>query len=210
LKTPLVTIRGFLGFLEESVAKNNPTRIKSDIERIANATDKMHSMINELLELSRIGRIMNPPEDVSFEDIVHEGLRMVEGLILASHVKLEIDTNLPMIQGDRPRLVEVIQNLVDNAIKYMGSQSEPAIHIGGRIENDLQILFVQDNGMGIDPLYHEKIFGLFDKLDPLSDGTGIGLTLVKLIVTVHGGRVWVESEGLGKGSTFCFTLPIKE
>ena len=210
LKTPLVTIRGFLGFLEDSVAKNNVVKIKSDIARIANATDKLHGMINELLELSRVGRVINPSENVPFEDIARAGLHAVDGRIIAKNVKVKIDHALPIIHGDRPRLVEVIQNLVDNAIKYMGTQAVPVIHIGTRYEGDLQIFFVQDNGMGIDPVYHEKIFGLFDKLDPLSEGTGIGLALVKRIITVHGGKIWVESEGLGKGSTFCFTLPIKE
>ena len=167
-------------------------------------------MINELLELSRVGRVINPSENVPFEEITHAGLHAVDGRIIAKNVKVKIDHALPIIHGDRPRLVEVIQNLVDNAIKYMGTQAVPVIHIGTRYEGDLQIFFVQDNGMGIDPVYHEKIFGLFDKLDPLSEGTGIGLALVKRIITVHGGKIWVESEGLGKGSTFCFTLPIKE
>ena len=210
LKTPLVTIRGFLGFLEESVTNNNPARIQSDIRRIAQATDKMHDMINELLELSRIGRVLNSLEDVAFADVVREGLHTVESRIHTHNVTIKIDPDLPILHGDRPRLVEVIQNLVDNAIKYMGTQPEPAIRIGKRIEDNLQILFVQDNGIGIAPAYHERIFGLFDKLDPLSEGTGIGLALVKRIITVHGGRIWVESDGLGTGSTFCFTLPIKE
>ena len=209
LKTPLVTIRGFLGYLEESVIKNNSIRIKSDITRIANAADKMHNMINELLELSRIGRVINPPKDVPFEEIVREGLHTVENRITERKVKIEIDPNLPQVYVDRHRLVEVMQNLLDNAIKYIGQQPEPVIRIGMRNEDTLQIFFVQDNGMGIDPIYQERIFGLFDKLDPLSEGTGIGLALVKRIITVHGGRVWVESEGLGKGSTFCFTLPNK-
>jgi len=210
LKTPLVTIRGFLGFLEESVAKNNTEKIKSDIDRIAKATDKMHNMINELLQLARIGRIMNPPENVLFAEIVQMGLRAVESHIITQNIKIKIDPNLPIVHVDRPRLVEVLQNLIDNAIKYMGSQSAPTIHIGTRNDGNLQIFFIRDNGMGIDPVYHERIFGLFDKLDPLSEGTGIGLALVKRIIMIHGGKIWVESEGLGKGSTFCFTLPIKE
>ncbi|MGA7193864.1 MAG: ATP-binding protein, partial [Anaerolineales bacterium] len=85
----------------------------------------------------------------------------------------------------------------------------PIIEIGQRGEEDGKpIFFVKDNGMGIAPQYHERIFGLFNKLDPQSEGTGIGLALVKRIIEVHGGRIWVESEP-GKGSTFCFTLPQK-
>ncbi|NTU57226.1 MAG: histidine kinase, partial [Anaerolineales bacterium] len=106
---------------------------------------------------------------------------------------------------------EVVQNLVDNACKFMGEQAAPRVEIGARSargtdEQGRPILFVRDNGMGIAPEYHERIFGLFDKLDPASDGTGVGLTLVKRIVEFHGGRIWVEGEA-GNGSTFLFTLP---
>jgi signal transduction histidine kinase len=116
-----------------------------------------------------------------------------------------------MVHGDRIRLIEVIQNLVDNAVKYMGDQPEPHIHIGthGRDGTGYPIFFVKDNGMGIDQGYHQKVFGLFEKLNPQSEGTGIGLALIKRIIEVHGGRIWVESAGLGQGSTFYFTLPEK-
>jgi signal transduction histidine kinase len=103
-----------------------------------------------------------------------------------------------------------MQNLIDNAAKFMGDQPEPTIEIGAREEDNEWIFFVRDNGIGIETKHQQKIFGLFDKLDPRTEGTGVGLALVKRIVEVHGGRVWVESEGKGKGSMFCFTLPIIE
>jgi signal transduction histidine kinase len=89
----------------------------------------------------------------------------------------------------------------------MGDQPNPQIEIGVRNQSGEPIIFVKDNGIGIEPQYQTKIFGLFEKLDPTVEGTGIGLALVKRIVETHGGKVWVESEGLGQGSTFCFTIP---
>jgi PAS domain S-box-containing protein len=206
LKSPLVTINGFLGYLKEDSLSGNSERLKTDIQRIQDAVDKMHLLLRELLELSRIGRIMNPPEKVSFEALVHDALEIVHGRLEAGNITVHIQPDLPAVQGDRQRLMEVLQNLVDNAAKYMGSQSSPRIDIGQDGEEDGKIRFyVKDNGIGISPQYHNRIFGLFDKLDQKTEGTGVGLAIVKRIVEVHGGRIWVESEA-GKGSTFYFTL----
>jgi signal transduction histidine kinase len=111
-----------------------------------------------------------------------------------------------MLCGDRTRLVEVFQNLVDNAIKFMGDQPTPRVEIGVEKAGEEYVFFVRDNGIGIDPRYQPKVFGLFEKYDPATRGTGIGLALVKRIVEVHGGKIWVESAGIGKGTTFRFTL----
>ena len=103
-------------------------------------------------------------------------------------------------------MLEVYQNLIDNAVKFMGEQPEPRVEIGVEQKKSEVVYFVRDNGIGIEPRYHEKIFGLFNRLDHDGEGTGIGLALVKRIVEVHGGRIWVESVGPGQGSTFYFTL----
>ena len=209
LKAPLITIRGFLGFVEKDALAGNLERLRNDINRIVEVTDKMQRLLTELLELSRIGRMMNPPEAVSFETIVREALELVRGRITQRGVQVEIAPNLPIVYGDRARLVEVVQNLVDNAAKFMGDQPNPRIEIGssGTNADGKPTFFVRDNGIGIDPKYHEQIFGLFNKLDAQTEGTGVGLALVKRIVEVHGGRIWVESEGLGHGTTVCLTLP---
>lgn len=90
---------------------------------------------------------------------------------------------------------------------FIGSQPEPRIEIIGRDDGDEQVFAVVDNGQGIEPRYHDKVFGLFDRLDPSIEGTGVGLTLAKRIIELHGGRIWIESEGRGSGCAFCFTLP---
>jgi signal transduction histidine kinase len=207
LKSPLVTITGFLGYLEKDALSGDREKIKGTIERITLAARKMQSLLNDLLELSRIGRIMNLPENVPFEEVVKEAIERVRGQLEAKQAQIKIQNNLPMIYGDRVRLVEVIQNLIDNSAKYSNPTSTPCIEIGARENTHGQpVYFVEDNGIGIDPQFHERIFGLFNKLDIKAEGTGIGLALVKRIIEVHGGNIWVESE-LGKGATFYFTLP---
>lgn len=163
---------------------------------------------NELLSLSRIGRMLNEPQDISFTEIVKEAVGLTQGRLRANNIPVEIEANLPIVKVDRARIVEVIQNLLDNAAKFMGEQKNPHIKVGARQEKENWIFYVRDNGVGIEPAYHERVFGLFNKLDPNSEGTGVGLALVKRIIEFHGGKVWVESEGVNQGSTFCFTLPI--
>jgi len=215
LKSPLVTINGFLGYLEQDALSGNVERLAKDAQRIREAVNKMQKLLSELLELSRIGRMMNPPETVSFEDVVQEALDIVQGRLNASGAVVHTQPNMPVVYGDKPRLVEVLQNLIDNAAKYMSDQPDPRIEIGYQgEENGMPVFFVKDNGMGIDPKHHERIFGLFNKLDANSEGTGVGLALVKRIIEVHGGRIWVQSDPspkgeVGKGSMFCFTLPSK-
>ena len=208
LKSPLFTIRGFLGYLEQDALKADHERLRSDIQRITEATEKMHRLLSELLELSRIGRIMNESTVIPFGEIVREAAELVAGRILAGKISIQIDERMPVVYGDRPRLVEVMQNLLDNASKFMGDQRQPQVHVGwtsNQTEPGQAIFFVSDNGIGVSHEHFDRIFGLFNKLDPRSEGTGVGLTLVKRIIEVHGGKIWVESE-LGRGTTFFFTL----
>jgi len=140
---------------------------------------------------------------------VSEAIELVRGSIESHQVQIEIMPDLPVIFGDRARLIEVVQNLLDNACKFMGEQPHPWIKVGtrGNTQDDKSILFIQDNGIGILPQFHDRVFGLFNKLDPQSEGTGIGLALVKRIIEIHEGKIWIESEGSGKGTIISFTLP---
>jgi PAS domain S-box-containing protein len=212
LKSPLVTIKGFLGYLEQDMLTGNIERLRADSKRIGSAVEKMQELLNDLLELSRVGRFINLPEAIPFDELARAAMELVAGHLAEHNVTVQIQPNLPVVNVDRQRLLEVLQNLLDNAAKYMGGQAEPLIEIGQRGEDaeaGQPVFFIKDNGMGVAPEYHERIFGLFNKLDPRSEGTGVGLALVKRIIEVHEGRIWIESE-LGKGSTFYFTLPVKE
>ena len=206
LKSPIITIKGFTGSLEKDLLSGNYQRMAEDLKRVSDAADKMNELLCDLLELSTIGRAINKPEPEDMNLLVDDVLAQLAGPLKNSNLTVAVQNGLPKVLCDRRRMAEVLQNLVENAINYSGDQPEPRIEIGVRQEAGENIFFVQDNGIGIDKKYHQLIFGLFNKLDANSQGTGVGLALVKRIIEVHGGRVWVESEGEGTGSRFCFTV----
>ena len=207
LKSPLITIRGFLGYLREDAVSGNIKRLEIDIQRITDGTEKMLRLINELIDLMSVGRISPEFEDVPLRTVVDEAVQLVHEKIVKKNVVVQIADNLPQVHGSHKQLLEVFQNLLENAIKFTGYQSQPKIEIGQKSEQPIPVFYVRDNGIGIEPRFADRIFGIFHKLDAQSEGTGIGLALVKRIIETHGGKVWVESKGLGKGSTFCFTIP---
>jgi len=208
LKAPIITIKGFLGFLGADALAGDTKRLEADIQRINDATDKMNELLTDLLELSRIGRKMNAPEMILFDSLVNEVIETTNGRLQAGRVDVIVKGSFSNVYGDRGRLLEVVQNLVDNAAKFMGDQPSPQVEIGqdDRAEDGYATFFVRDNGIGIAPEFHERIFGLFNRLNPKIEGTGIGLALVKRIIEFHGGRVWIQSAA-GSGATFYFTLP---
>lgn len=209
LKAPLVTIGGFTSELEKDIAANDSERIRKDISYIRAASTRMHELLTDLLDLSRIGSVTGSFEMVSLSEVAQLAAEMVVGRLDSDHVEVEIDPALPMVSGDRSRLLEVYLNLMENALKFSGEQAAPRVEAGVRQEAGETVFFVKDNGLGIDARYKERVFDLFQQLDAEATGTGIGLSLVKRIVEVHGGRVWVDSAGKGHGSTFCFTLSSK-
>ncbi|ADJ27640.1 sensor histidine kinase [Nitrosococcus watsonii] len=208
LRSPLITIHGFAGMLKQSFTQHNQEQILEDIGRIQAAAAKMQLLLDDLLELSRIGRLPNRPEKFSLSDLTREATELVQSAITKRGVQIKVAPTLPHLFGDRRRLLEVMQNLIENAVKFMGDQKAPWIEINAYEEEGKLLCYVRDNGMGIDPRYHEKIFNLFDSLHQNVEGTGIGLTIVKRIIEIHEGHVWVQSAGaIGQGSTFYFSLP---
>ncbi len=210
LKAPLVTIKGFLGLMRRAVAADDGERVESGIQRIDDAADKMRALVEDLLQLSRVGHQLGPRATVPFAELAAEAVELVAGQIAARRAEVRVAPDLPVVSCDRPRLVEALQNLIQNAVKYMGDEPHPRVEIGvrrdGRRKDGGRVFYVRDNGMGIEPQHRQRIFELFQRLDVETGGTGLGLALVQRIVELHGGRIWVESEGLGRGSTFCFTL----
>jgi PAS domain S-box-containing protein len=206
LRSPLVTIQTFQGHLEQDLRSQDAARVEKDLGYIRNAADKMGRLLEELLRFSRVGRMMNPSEEAPLQAIVKEALDLVAGQITVRGVRVELTEEPVLLCGDRIRLVEVFQNLVGNAVKFMGDQPAPRVEIGVEQAGEELVLHVRDNGIGIDPQLQPLLFGLFHKLNPETEGEGIGLALVKRIVELHGGRIWVDSEGPGQGAIFRFTL----
>ncbi len=211
LKNPLVTIRNFIGLIRHGLPETSHKNLFNDLDRIDRASAHMHQMLEELVELSRIGRIINMPESTPLAQVVDQAL---EGLAIdfrRDSIEWIVDDDLPEVQVDRLRMQEALANLLENAMKFMGAQANPRVEVGLRERRqDLVVCFVRDNGIGVEEQYLDQVFGLFERLDPQVEGTGIGLALVKRIIEAHGGTIWLESEGLGSGSTFVFELPISQ
>ena len=207
LKGPLVTVRTFLGYLEQDLASGRAERVAKDLGFIRDAAGKMGRLLEDLLEVSRVGRVVNPPVQMTVDELVQDAVQALAGAIASRGVEIRAVSAPLTLTGDRPRLEALWQNLLENAIKYLGDQPAPRVELGVEPGPAGPVFFVRDNGMGIDPRFQEKIFGLFDQLDPASEGTGLGLALARRIVELSGGRIWVESEGPGRGACFRFTLP---
>jgi PAS domain S-box-containing protein len=207
LRSPLVTVKTFLGYLEQDISTGNSERIAKDLEFMHSAADRMEILLNELLDMSRIGRAITTHEEVSFQELATEALDASAGQIATSKVTIQMSADNPTLCGDRRRLLQIWQNLLDNALKYLGNQALPRIEIGLEQQSGETVFFVRDNGIGIAAEYHEKIFGIFEQLNRQITGVGMGLTMVKRIVEIYGGQIWVESGGNGSGACFRFTLP---
>jgi PAS domain S-box-containing protein len=206
LKSPLVTIRGFLGLLEKDIEAADSKRIAEDIEKLKSATDTMGVLLNDLLELSRVGRVMGEPVSCSLTGMVEQAIELVKSDLDSYGIEITVE-DMPSVKVDETRIVEVFLNLLENAIKFSGEQQAPHIHISAKPMDGMICCSVRDNGIGIEEQYYSQIFELFERLDAQVDGTGIGLALVKRIIEIHGGKIWVESAGPGLGCTMSFTLP---
>ena len=207
LKSPLVTISSFLEVLQQDIADNNAERIEKDLSFVRGGVDKMDQLLSALLQLSRTGRNEAKPQRISLQSLFNSTMAAVAGPVRENGIDVVIEPHDLQLYGDPLQLGQIWQNLIENAIKYRGDQPEPRIIVGVDLSTKQPEFFVCDNGIGIAPKHSDRIFDIFAQLNPNSDGCGLGLALVKKIVEHHQGSIRVESEGLGKGSCFYFTLP---
>jgi signal transduction histidine kinase len=207
LKSPLVTLKAFLGFVEIDLKAGDQDKLKKDVHFMHGAIDKMNHLLIDLLELSQVGRLVAPSQPIAFRELVADALSLVCGSTMETGLTIDLADEPLLLFGDRTRLTEIWQNLIDNAIKYRRTDTASIIQVGLTPSDDGPVFFVRDNGLGIDPRFQDQIFGLFNQLNPKAEGSGVGLALVARIVELYEGQVWVESQGLGHGTCFRFTLP---
>lgn len=205
LKSPLISIQGFASMLKKDAIAGDMQRIDEDARQIQVATSSMDRLLNELLEFSRVGRLDNPHEDIPMNELVDEVIHLLSGTT-PKNIEFDIQPQLPAVSADRPRIRALLQNLIENAVKFMGDQPDPFIEIAATSKDHEIVYTIKDNGLGIDQEYQKKVFGMFEHLNPEIEGTGMGLALAKRIVEVHGGRIWLESDGDDCGTTLFFTL----
>lgn len=214
LRNPLITISGFASLIKRCIIEKNYNMIDESAEHILAAGKNMAELLKDLLEISRVGRTEEPPEKVYFYDAAKTAAALTAGEIEKSGAQVEISDELKTascagayVNFDRKRLVEVLQNLLVNAVKFTKKGVQPHILIGAdTIRWGHTVYFVKDNGIGLEEKHLNSIFDLFSRLNPDVEGTGIGLAIVKRIVEMHGGKIWAESEGKNMGTTFYFTL----
>jgi K+-sensing histidine kinase KdpD len=206
LRGPIITIKGLLRWIEKDAKSGQFERLEKNISTVFRSADRIEELITDLLKLSRIATMEDEMQELALGEIAREASDLLAARISQNNVQLEIQNDLPVVKFCRSKLLTILQNLLENAVKYMGGQTQPHVRVGYRDEGGKLVFFVEDNGMGIKQEDHAKIFQLFVKLDERSEGSGIGLAMLKRIVEGNRGRIWVESEGLGHGSRFCFTL----
>jgi len=209
LRSPLVSLLGFSRLMRQDHGDQLGDSGRHFLERIEQAGRTMEALINDLLELSRIGETAERKTLVDPRRTLLQLWAELKPRLEANGVELVICEHPPPLLCDRTRLYQVFSNLVGNALDHMGPSTKPRIEIDVREEPEVHHLTVRDNGRGIDPRHHERIFEIFQSLGPRADGrrgTGVGLAIVKKIAETHGGRVWVES-ALGQGACFHLTLP---
>ena len=205
LKAPLRAIGNLTGWIEEDAGDSFPPDVKANFNTIKGRVKRMEDLINAILDYSKADKQETSNEDFFSTKTLVENT--VEFIGRPENLVLEISDSLPSMTSDRTRMEQVFSNLVSNAIRY-NDKEKIQIRIDVVDQKDGWLFSVKDNGPGIDPKYHEKIFVIFQTLNRRDEveSTGVGLAIVKKIIEDQGGKIWVESE-LGKGSDFKFLWP---
>ncbi len=203
LRAPLRAVSNLTSWLEEDFADRLSDRGREFIDLIRNRVQRLERMISSLLEFSRVGRSQGEPESIDTGELIRNAIDLLDP---PDEITVLVNANLPTVRVNRARLRQVLQNLISNAVRFAKSE----IRVGAKEAGDHWEFWVSDDGPGIDPAYHDRIWGLFTRLEARDDveGTGLGLALVQKIVQGWRGRAWIESTP-GHGATFRFTIPVR-
>jgi signal transduction histidine kinase len=215
MKAPIITVGGFARLMTEQCGAQLGEKAHHYLGRIADNARRMEAFLQDLLEMSRIGRMEDAVEEIDLLALVRAVLADHEPVAAARGIALRLCGPLPPVRASRRRLHQLFTNLVDNAIKYMPPRAEPWVEIGyaetlpSEIASD-GAFYVRDNGAGLPPEEQERVFRMFYRTrsgSARAPGSGVGLAIVKRIVTTHGGRIWLRSAP-GLGAAFYFELPL--
>jgi PAS domain S-box-containing protein len=208
LRTPLLSIRGMSDLLAEAIREGDLDAAEFTLSRVHKNAERMDDLLNDLLAFSRVGRAA---EEASVLDLGHEmdaTLSEAEVRLSRRHVQVELPERWPQVCFPSSELRQLLTNLITNAAKWAGSNGErPRVLVAWTSDGERVTIRVSDNGPGIPPEHRDRVFRLFNKLDAKSEGTGVGLAIVRRIVERHGGSTWIEDSPLG-GATFAATLPV--
>ncbi len=207
LKAPLRAVKALTEWLATDYADKFDDEGKEQLNLLISRVGRMHNLIDGALQYSRIGRVTEQPAQIDLNQLIPE---IIETLDIPANTHITIESQLPVITSERTRIQQVFENLLSNAVRFMDKR-EGSVKIACAEEDGCWKFSIADNGPGIKEEHFEKVFKIFQTLQPKDqfETTGVGLTLVKKIVELYGGNIWVESK-VGEGSTFFFTLPKQE
>jgi light-regulated signal transduction histidine kinase (bacteriophytochrome) len=207
LRAPLRHIDAFTRILQEDLAGDLPPEAQRYLENIRNGSRNMSRLVDDLLNLARVGRQELRRQPVTLAAVIQEVIEDLKNDTSGRSIEWRIQP-LPVIEGDPGLLKQVFANLLANAVKYTRPRQNAVIEIGTSNIDGRTAVFVRDNGVGFNMKYADKLFGVFQRLHRAEDfeGTGVGLATVERIIRKHGGKVWAEA-AVDKGATFFFTLP---
>ena len=201
LKSPLRSINALVSWLKEDNKNKLDEASNKNIEMIETTLEKMEQLISDVLDYSRVTSQNTKKESVDSHKIISELLNI---LLIPENIEIRVLNKLPTVQADKTKFQQIFQNLISNAIKF-NDKEKGVIDVDYTEQEHFHKFSIKDNGIGIEPKYHDKIFKIFNALNPSKDSTGVGLAIVKKIISLYQGKIWLESDP-GKGTTFHFTI----
>ncbi len=207
LRSPLLTIQGFSDILKMDVEEGKSEAVEEDLEHILQATQRMRRLLDDLLELSRIGRFNEPATPTPLAEVVNDALYEIRDLVEQQGATVRVAEDLPTWEVDRARVQQLFRAVLDNSVRYSNEGHRPEVEVGRRPGADgRDEIFVRDHGAGLEAEQLQKAFGPFERFSASSEGTGMGLAHAQRIADYHQGWIRAESAGKGLGTTIIFSL----